>query len=199
MKFHFGSLPEYDSFEPTTPWQAFDDNETSIWQWQFRALPVAILNIAIIVALWAAFTPISEIFMDISFPLPILKAISCLLGVLVVHELIHGAVHPEAGFSNRTIFGFWPSRMFLYVTYAGELNRSRYLSILVAPLLMICFIPIVISVTLKIQSFWLFYITVLNALFSSGDILAIYEILKLPKNAVIRNQGSKAYWKIVPN
>ena len=196
MKFHLGSLPEYDNFEPSDQWRAFEDNETSIWQWQIKALPVAVLNIVIILAVWAAITPVWEVFKGISFPLPIVEALSCLFGVLLMHELIHGAIHPGAGFSSRTIVGFWPSRMLLYVTYSGEMNRNRYLAVLAAPLLVICLVPILVSVVLQVQSFWLVYITILNALLASGDILAIHAIRKLPAGAVIRNKGCHAYWRL---
>lgn len=196
MRFHWGSLPEYGDFQPDSAWQSFDDNGESIWLWQFKALPIAIMNVVIIVLIWIVLTPVEGLLREITFPLPIVGFLVCLLSVLATHELLHALAHPRAGLSARTTIGFWPSRMLLYATYGGELSRNRYVAILLVPTVVISFVPIFVAILAQAYNIWLVYITVLNAFLASGDILATRIMLQLPANAVIHNQGQNAYWKV---
>jgi hypothetical protein len=195
MRFRLGRLPEYKDFIPNSSWKPFDDNESSIWMWQIKALPTAIINVAIILVIWITLTPAEIIIKNVSFPLPILGAIIILVSVLIVHELIHSIFHPKLGFSRKTIIGFWASKMLLYTSYGRELTRNRYIRILLAPLLLISIIPISISILTGFTNLWMIYSTVVNAFLSSGDILATWTILKIPSNTIIRNKGESAYWK----
>lgn len=97
--------------------------------WQLKLFPISIVNMGIIMLIWIILTPVEGMLRDISFPLPLKGFLICLIGVLIVHELIHAALHPMVGCSPRSIIGFWPSRMFLYTTYDGDITRNRYLAI----------------------------------------------------------------------
>ena len=116
MKFHLGSFPKFEDFHPDTSWHPFDENEKSIWIWQFKAFPIAIVNIGIILLMWVLLTPVEGLLKNISFPLPIIGAIVCLIGVLIVHELLHAIVHPM----NRLFvsYNYWV----LAISYAFIYN-----------------------------------------------------------------------------
>lgn len=195
MRFHLGSFPESADFIPDASWRAFEDQEQSIWIWQLKAFPIAIINMGVIMLIWIILTPVEGILRDISFPLPLKGFLICFISVLIVHELIYAALHPMAGCSPRSILGFWPSRMFLYATYDGDITRNRYLAILLMPFIMISIIPIFVAAIGQVLNVWVVYITILNAYLAGGDIFSTSTILKLPPNTIIRNHGSNAYWK----
>jgi hypothetical protein len=195
MRFHLGSFPKSADFIPDSSWKPLEGEELSNWILQLKLLPVAIVNMAFIMLIWIILTPVEEIIRNITFPLPITGFLICLMGVLIIHELIHTAVHPMAGFSSRSIIGFWPSKMLLYATYDGELNRNRFITIFIMPFIVISIIPIFISSATQFLNVWLVYITILNAFLSMGDVLAVITIFKFPPNVSIRSHGDKAYWR----
>ena len=142
---------------------------------------------------WIILTPFEGMLRNIHFPLPITGFLICLIGVLIVHELIHAAIHPMSGFSPRSILGFWPSRMLLYATYDGELTRNRYVVILLMPFIVISIIPIFVAAIVHVLNVWIVYITILNAFLACGDVLSASMLLQIPTNAIIRSQG----WKCI--
>ena len=163
--------------------------------WQLRALPIAIINMVVIMLIWIILTPVEELLSSITFPLPFIGFLICLAGVLVIHELIHAVVHPLAGYSTHSIIGFWPARMLLYATYDGEISRNRFVAILLMPSIVISIIPILIAAVTQILNVWVVYITILNAFLASGDVWAVSVILRLPTDAIIRTHGHDAYWR----
>lgn len=195
MKFHLGSFPELSGFPDDDSWQKFDDKEESLWLLQFRLLPLAIINMVCMILLWFVFTPVTSLLDDISFPETPVGFFICLVSVLIIHEMIHLAVHPKLGFSHRSIIGFWPSKMFLYVTYNGEISRNRNIAVFLMPFIMISIIPFLISVLINYMNIWLVYITILNAFLSALDILAAITFFKLPGHTVIWHNGRNVYWR----
>ena len=195
MRFHLGEIPDSPDFIPDESWQLCEDKSLSVWAWQLKALPIAIFNMAIILLAWFLLIDLRSLLQNISFPLPVGIYLPCLIGILAIHELIHAAAHPKAGMSKRTTIGFWPSRMFLYAFYDGELTRERFLVILALPLIILSILPILIASILDINKFILVYITTLNAFLACGDMLAISETLKIPAGAIIRNKKFDTHWK----
>jgi hypothetical protein len=194
MRFRLGIFPESADFIPNSSWQIFEDEGQSKWMWQLKALPVSILNMDFIFLLWILLTPVLEMFTNISFPLPFLGFLIGFIGVLILHELFHAALHPNIG-SSRTIIGFWPARILLYASYDGEITRNRYLVVLLIPLFVLSIAPIFVSALFQVLNIWVIYVTILNAFLSSGDVLAAINIVKLPANSIIMNHGCKAYWR----
>jgi hypothetical protein len=162
------------------------------------ALPIGIAAAAVFAFLWVTITPLGREWRTL-FPLPVIGFAACLVGVLVVHELLHTAVHPMAGLSRHSVLGFWPSRMFLYATYDGELTRNRCVAILLTPFVVISIVPLVVAGMAQMANVWVAYISIVNAYLSCGDILGAGEVLlEIPANAVVRNHGRKAYLKAKP-
>jgi len=195
VKFHSGNFPESKEFVKDENWHSLGKEEKSIWILQIKVLPVAIINIAFTFFLWYLISPLENILRSVSFPLPVFKALLIILVLLIVHELIHLLSHPKFGLSSRSILGFWPSKMFLYVAFDGELKRNRSVFIFLMPLIIINLSIFLYSVFFKQNNFWLIYITIVNAFLSSMDILAAITILKLPNKSIIRSNGNMTYWK----
>jgi len=194
MTFRLGPLPESPEFTPDESWILV--HEPSLPGFQVRAIPIAVVTTVSLAVLWIIFTPIWHDMGALTFPLPILKFIACLLGVLVVHELIHASVHPKIGISENTVIGFWPSRMFIYTVYAGELTKNRCLAILIMPFVMISVVPLVFATITQTTSFWVAYISILNGLLACGDLLAAIMTMRLfPNGAIIRTKGWLTFWK----
>lgn len=192
MKFHLGEAPETVDIINDSAWKLVAMPE--VRRWQIMAFPVAIINMAFVAALWLLFTPAVN---PLSFfPIPIIGFVLCLVGVLVIHELIHSFMHPKAGFSQHSIIGFYPSRMLLYSVYNGEVTKGRFVTTLMMPFICISIIPILISSIFQTYSFWVAYITVLNAFVAAGDIMEICTVLRqAPRNSSLRRNGWSYYWK----
>ena len=194
MTFRLGPLPESPEFTPDDSWILL--REPSLMGFQLRAIPIAIVTTVVLAVLWVVLTPIVHVLGTLTFPLPIYKFIVCLLGVIVIHELIHASVHPKIGISKDTVIGFWPSRMFIYTVYVGELTKNRCLAILIMPFTMISVVSLVFATITQATLFWLAYISILNALLACGDILAAIMTMRLfPNGAIIRTKGWLTYWK----
>jgi hypothetical protein len=196
MRFHLGSIPDSPDFVPDDSWKQFiEDEKLSIWQWQLKALPLAILNLIIVTILWIVFTDFEKFILDITFPLPILKSLFTLMCVLIVHEFLHAICFPEALRSSQVIIGFWPAQMLVYTKYIGAVKRNRFLIFLSIPFFVISILPIIFASISKTTNLWMTYISILNAFLASGDVLTIFEIFKLSSGTELRTHGTKLFWR----
>ncbi len=196
MRFHLGDIPESEDFIPDTSWRPLI--ESSVVRFQLLAFPIGVIATAFFAFLWITITPLRNEWRTL-FPLPVLGLAGCLVGVLIVHEFLHALIHPGAGCSRRSVIGFWPSRMFLYATYDGELTRSRCVNILLTPFIVISIVPLIVAAVTQAGNVWVAYISTVNSYLASGDMLATgYFLFKTPANAVFRNRGRKAYMRTKP-
>lgn len=194
MKFRLGPLPEAHAFTPDESWILL--HEPSLLGFQLRAIPIAIVTTAVLAVLWLLLTPAKHVIGTLTFPLPISIFIVCLVGVILVHELIHAVIHPKCGMSDDTVIGLWPSRMFIYTIYVGELTRNRCLAILIMPFTVISVAPLIFATISQSTSFWVAYISILNGLLACGDIFAAFMTVRyFPNGAIIRTKGWFTYWK----
>lgn len=195
MRFLLGNAPETDKQPDETEWTKVSMPE--VHRWQLMAFPVALVNMVIVAGLWLLLTPAADGIRSVHFPLPVIGFVVCLLGVLIVHEFIHSWAHPKVGFSRNSTIGFFPSRMLLYCVYNGDVSRTRFLVILAMPFVCISLIPMLISAATHTFSFWLAYVTILNAFVSAGDALEIATVVrKVPRSATIRRNGWGYCWKV---
>jgi hypothetical protein len=159
---------------------------------QFLALPIGIAAAAGVAALWIMATPLGEAAWKLSASAFLLS----LAGIIVVHELIHAAVHPLQGRSAHSILGLWPSRILFYAAYTGELTRNRFIAILLMPLAVISFVPLLVAAVVQMTSTWLAFVSAFNALLACGDILGAGMVWwQVPATAIVRNQGWRTYWR----
>jgi hypothetical protein len=194
MIFRLGPLPDTPEFTPVGNWTTV--HEPSLWGFQLRAIPIAIVATALFTFLWIVLTPVLPLREIVASPLPILRNVACLVGTIVVHELLHAVVHPNFGLSKQSVIGFWPSRMFVYTVYTHELTKSRCLVILMVPFVIISVLPLIYSTITQTASIVLGYISVVNALLASGDMAAAIMTARLiPKGSTIRTKGWTTYYR----
>lgn len=166
--------------------------EPSPWLAQFLALPIGVIVASLVAFLWFFITPLRAVTPTAS----IASFLITFVGIVVVHELIHAAVHPRAGRSPHSILGFWPSRVVFYAHYDGELSRNRFVAVLLMPLLVISIVPLLIAAATQMTSGWAAFVSAFNALLACVDILGAGMVLfQIPANATVRNQGWRTYWR----
>jgi hypothetical protein len=207
MRFRYGSIPEDAAFHPEV--QGWSDiHEPDPFILNILAFPLGIVlfvvTIYAISFVWdGGFQAIFEGILEQSGPDPFLIFLVLLVISIPVHELIHLLIHPQFGRSNKSIFGLWLSRGLFYAHYEGAVSRNRFLSILAAPYLVLCWVPVIILALLS-NSIPIVYVEILvlialvNSIFPAGDIIGfIVLVSQIPSSACVKNKGYKSYWKSV--
>ena len=65
------------------------------------------------------------------------------------------------------------------------------------PFVIISVVPLVFAAITQTTSFWVAYISILNALLACGDILAAIMTMRLlPNGAIVRTKGWSTFWKL---
>ena len=166
--------------------------ETDAGLTQILVLPVSLgAGIAVLV-LWLLCAP---------FTLPVLDApalVVCFAIMVPLHELTHAASYPRSSVPGRLTIAVCPSRLLFCTNHDGEVSRARYVGVLAMPLLVVSFGPIVLCAAFGIESAHLGLISLLNALASGGDLLAIALVLaQVPEGAMIRQIEWRTVWRPV--
>lgn len=204
MRLHYGPIPESPDFHPQEEgWTPLVEPSVSVFTWLATGVGIAAGLVA--GAVWALTVPNSA-FVKVTIPAgqsplaPLATLLAIVLGavglLIVVHELLHAAVHPGGMFTGRTILGAWLSKGLFYAHYDGPLSRERFLLIMLMP-----FLVLTVGLWLAAAVFrpgwgilpaW----SVLNAMFAGGDLLATGMIVwQVPRGAEMRNQGWKTWWR----
>ncbi|HCC46984.1 MAG TPA: hypothetical protein DEQ38_02530 [Elusimicrobia bacterium] len=228
MKFHIGGVPETTDFRPDASWRTVLG--PGLWGLQLLAVLPALIFAAAVAWLWSYLIPIKDMWSSFDVIMPVVRGIVNLTAGMVpanmvpgvasllslmalfpliiiavaayslLHELVHISVHPGFGISERSILGVWPSKMVPFAYYNGELSLFRYLAIVVAPLIIISFVPMLVCGILGRASGLLAVISILNVLGSSGDIFMLGLIIsQVPWSAKIRGQGGQGgglFWRL---
>jgi hypothetical protein len=190
MRFHLGAIPHSPDFAPHAPWNSV--REPPPWLMQLIALPIGIVSALSVGVLWHLITPLRGGAMVVT-PLGALLVLVASVGV---HELVHASAHPLMGRSPHSVLGFWPSRGVFYAHYDGELSRNHFVTIFVAPLCVLSLLPLLAAAFMQVGPGWLAFVSSLNALLASGDILgAVVVLAQIPSTAMVRNQGWRTYWR----
>jgi putative zincin peptidase len=117
--------------------------------------------------------------------------------VLVFHELAHAATFACGRARGLRVECVW-QKYRLHLRYHGAVSRSRYIAVLLAPLVVVSIAPIVASILLPLHSGDLVLISLLNSLASGGDaIAAALVLLQVPANAVVQRRGECVIWRPV--
>ncbi len=111
---------------------------------------------------------------------------------IIFHEIIHLLFIPNFYWSEKTYFGIKPWGGFVFTT--EKLSKGRFLSITVAPFVVISVLmPILLGLADLLSGFLIFLIF-LNALSSSVDILnASLIAIQVPNGRMIVNNGFETY------
>ncbi|MDD2806426.1 MAG: DUF3267 domain-containing protein [Elusimicrobiales bacterium] len=228
MKFHIGGIPKTTYFQPDASWRPVLG--PGLWSLQLLAVLPALIFAAAVAWLWSYLIPVRDMLSSFDVIMPIVRGVvhltagmapvkmvpgvAGLISLAVVfpliiiavavyalfHELVHLSVHPRVGMSERSILGVWPSKMVPFAYYNGEVSLLRYLTILVMPLIIISFVPILVCGILGRASGLLAVVSIVNVLGSSGDIFMLGLITsQVPWNAKIRGQGGQGggtFWRL---
>ncbi len=191
MRFHLGAIPSSPDFTPDALWKAL--RAPSPWMDKLVMLPMGVVAAGVVAVLWLAVTPVQV--QDVTSTLSLPAFLVSFAGIVVVHELLHVVVHPMSGRSPHSIVGFGPSIGF-YGHYGGEMTRNRFVAILLMPLVVISFVPLLVAAVAQAASGWVAFISAFNAFCAGIDILLAGLVLfQIPAAAIVRQQGWRTYWR----
>ena len=192
MRLHFGAIPSSPDFTPDTSWKPL--RQPSPWVALLVALPIGIVAAVVVAVLWLAMTPLQV--HDVTSTMSLRGFLISFAGMVVVHELLHVAVHPMSGRSPHTIVGIGGPSTGVYAHYDGEMTRNRFVAIFLMPLVVISFVPLLVAAVAQVSSGWIAFISAFNAFGACADILDAGLILfQIPATAVVRQQGLRTYWR----
>lgn len=167
------------------------------------AVPIGVLAASLLAVAWNRAATVSVTLDGSIFgrfaPLVLGAAVHCIgfPGFILVHELLHALGYPRFGFSGRTLIAAWPSRFLFYAGYLGGLSRNRWLFVYLLPFLVLSVLPLVVCRILHTESSLFLILSVVNGLFSGGDIFCVLLIwFQVPRTATMQSQGWSTWWKI---
>jgi len=192
MQFHLGGIPDARDFVPDESWKPL--REPGPWLMQLLALPIGFGAFAAIGFLWFWTTPLS--LTRFESPDFLVCALISFVPLIAIHELIHAVVHPKSGRSDRSILGFWPSRLLFYSHYDGELTRNRFIAILAMPTVILTLLPLAVGMATNSSHELAAWLSTWNAFFACGDLFGIILLcFQVRRRAICRNKGWRTYWK----
>lgn len=189
MKFVYGEFPDDEGSNPELDgdWKVVVESD-NLWVVQLQAVSFLVFNYMTIMIVY--------MIMDIEFEFDTLDMIISFLILIPIHEFIHALIFPESIISENVGFGFIPKGVAFFAFYFGEMSRSRFIGILLAPLTIMTLIGLIILVIIKDNSI-LEHIILYNSLVACVDCFGAYMIMKqVPANATVRNKKNKTYWKV---
>ena len=190
MKFKWGPYPEAADFDPQSPWRPLDEPSPEVLR--RRALPVAAVSALVVVLMWMLTVDVSRIQWNVA----ILSAVVWFPGLIALHEAVHALLFPRSGVPGNTIVGFWPQQALFYAAYLGEMSRERFACVILAPLVVLSFGPLLVAPFTEVTSSIVVSISVTNAMLSCGDLVGVFYLLRgSPKKTIVRNKGWKTYWR----
>jgi len=84
----------------------------------------------------------------------------------------------------------------VYAHYAGEMTRNRFVAILLMPLVVIGFVPLLVAAVAQVSSGWVAFVSAFNAFLACADILdAGLVLFQIPATATVRCRGLRTYWR----
>lgn len=192
MRFHFGDIPRSPDFVPEASWKPL--RQPSHWMELLAAYPIGIVAAGMVVVLWLAITPFQV--QDVTSTMSLRGFLVLIAGMVVVHELIHLVVHPMSGRSQHSIVGAGGPTTGVYAHYAGEMTRNRFVAVLLMPLVIISFVPLLVAAVAQMSSGWIAFISAFNAFGACADILdAGLVLFQIPATATVRCRGLRIYWR----
>lgn len=181
MKFRNG-LPSYD---------ADFENSNSDWT-KLNSINGSII-IGIILGIFLAFVlelVIKQFSHYSDFDFVVIRKIYLFIIIIPFHEMLHLVFFPSI--KNGTI-GIALNKGIFYVTTKDIFTKSRFLVILLFPLIILTIIPFISLFFIK--SDLLANIVLYNLIGSGVDIVTFYHVLKLPSKHQLRFNGTKLYSK----
>lgn len=158
------------------------------------ACPIGMVAAGMVTVLWLAITPFQ--LQDLTSTISWRGFLVSFAVMAVVHELLHLVVHPMSGRSRHSIVGAGGPTTGVYAHYAGEMTRNRFVAILLMPLVIISFVPLLVAAVAQVSSGWLAFVSAFNALGACADTLdAGLVLFQIRSTATVRCRGLRIYWR----
>lgn len=110
-----------------------------------------------------------------------------LIAYIFLHELVHGITMKLCG-TNKVKYGF--TGIYAYAGSDDYYNKSGYVAIALAPVVIWGIILAIINVFVPIEWFWVVYIIqISNISGAAGDFYVTYKFMKFPNNILIKDSG----------
>lgn len=205
MRLRIGPPPIDHAFAPLPPWRPLREPRR-LSAVVLLSLPLGIAAAGLILAIGLPLAPGNTVTWAVQVDLMSRSALQSMalflafiLGLVLVHELLHALAFPGSLRSPDVVLGFWPRGLVFYAHYGGEMGRDRFLWTLACPFVVIGLASLVLAALDQSRhSFWLFA-GALNALSSSVDLLGLILVLsQVPRGARVRNHGHLTFWRLSP-
>lgn len=113
--------------------------------------------------------------------------IGLLILYMVLHELVHGIVMKLCG-TKKVKYGF--TGMYAYAGSEDYYDKSAYILIALAPVVLWGVVLAVINPFVPVQWFWVIYlIQITNLSGAAGDLLVTAKFARLPKDILVKDYG----------
>ena len=157
---------------------------------QIFEIQISLIVAAVVLLGWLLAVP------DVGFALePVTFVLVCAV-LALLHESAHAAAFPRGSASEATIVCFRPAQLTLCAHWNGAWSRRRYVAMLATPIAVLSLVPIAASAAFGDVPNVVASLSLLNALVSGGDVLAIVLVLwQVPAGAAIRADGERILWR----
>ena len=208
MRIHFGNIPPIAEVQPEAEGlRDIRGPKASAGYWLagltgFLLLLGPIMGLSLILSLFAI--PSMDTTPRAYIPSPWGAVVLALILYIPLHELLHLVWHPRMGLSDQSVFIIWPAKLNFGVYYEGDMSRTRWLVMRIAPFIVLSLIPDgVLAIFQNVP--WNHFIQtilevllVVNGVGSGGDVIAMLLVLfQVPPSALLIFRGGRAYWKPV--
>lgn len=189
MRLHLGSIPEIADLPAEDGWVKLREPPLWVVRWVL-ALPLSLVLALLSAVLVIRYTEITPQGLNGGGLLAVYVA------TIAIHELVHAAIHPDRGLSERTVLGLWPSRLVFFAHYEGARSKGNFTLGIIAPFLVLTILPLMAAHQFGWSSWILGAVIVLNASVSSADVLGFFiASFGLPGSSMVQNRGWHSYWR----
>lgn len=114
---------------------------------------------------------------------------------VVIHELVHAAMFPDALSSKRCIIGLLPKTMLAFAWCGLPMRRNRYLLVALTPLFILSFLPLLLYPVYRDTLYHVLPYAFFNMSAVGGDLLVVYFVLRqIPRDKWIQSNGATVFW-----
>jgi len=189
MRLHVGAIPEIADLPVEDGWVKLREPPLWVVRW-ILALPLSLVLALVSAVSVMRYTEITAEGLNGG------ALIAVYVATIAVHEIVHAAIHPDRGLSDRTVLGLWPSRLVFFAHYEGPRTKSNFTLGIIAPFLVLTILPLMVAHQFGWNSWILGAVIILNGSASSADLLGfLIALFGLPGSSTVQNRGWHSYWR----
>jgi len=157
---------------------------------QIFELQISLVLAALVLLCWLLAVP------GVGFALEPGTFVAVCAALALLHEAAHAAAFPRGPDGEATILSFRRSPPAFGAHWTGAWSRRRYVAMLAMPIVVLSLAPVAAFASLGDVPNAVASLSLLNALVSGGDALAIVLVLsQVPAGASIRADGERVRWR----